>query len=284
MRPFCFATMVSLLFPFLAALGGTLTSSPTRSSLQHLEVFNINADGSSSVPRYYRFEQLLTLPQITVKTATDPNTQQPATYTGVYLNDLIQALQSSPEGTVLGANCYDGYQQYYDPDYTEKHHPIFLLKYDGKAPADWPKSEHNSPMGPYCVVHENFQSSETIYGYTEAPRIPFGIVSVELTSYALSFGKFGAPDRHNPEVVKGERIAIGSCISCHNNGSAGGKMAQRPWQVLAANSIYNGNYFRQYLVNPQKFKPDVAMPAHPTFDSVTLDALQAYFKTMLSGN
>lgn len=109
-------------------------------------------------------------------------------------------------------------------------------------------------MGPYCVVHENFQSSETICGYTEAPRIPFGIVSLELTSYALSLGKFDSPDRHNPEVVKGEKIAIGSCISCHNNGSAGGKMAQRPWQVLAANSIYNGNYFRQSAVNPQKFK------------------------------
>jgi hypothetical protein len=69
--------------------------------------------------------------------------------------------------------------------------------------------------------------------------LPFGIVSVELTSYALSPGKFDAPD---------------------------------------------GNYFRQYVVNPQKIKPDVAMPAHPTFDAATLDALQAYFKTMLSGN
>jgi hypothetical protein len=110
-------------------------------------------------------------------------------------------------------------------DYNGKHHPIFLVKYDGKAPADWPKSEHNSPMGPYCVVHENFQSSETIYGYIEPPRISFGIVSVELTSYALSLGKFAALDRHNPEVVKGEKIAIGSCVSCYNNGSAGGKMA-----------------------------------------------------------
>jgi hypothetical protein len=169
-----------------------------------------------------------------------------------------------------------------DPEYNEKHHPIFLLKYDGKAPADWPKSEHNSPMGPYCVVHQNFQPSETIYGYTESARIPFGVVSVELTSYALSLGKFDAPNPNNPEVIKGEKIAIGSCISCHNNGSAGGKMAQRPWQVLAANSIYNGDYFRQYVVNPQKFKPNVAMPAHPTFDSATLDALQAYFRTVLS--
>ena len=276
--------MLSVFLPLLSAHGGTLTGSLTRSSSQDLEVFDIRPDGSASAPRYYRYEELLTLPLVTVKTTKDPNTQQPATYTGVYFNDLIKALQSSPDQSVLGANCYDGYQQYYDPEYNEKHHPIFLLKYDGKAPDDWPKSEHDSPMGPYCVVHENFQPLERIYGYTESPRIPFGVVSVELTSYALSLGKFDAPKQSNPEVVKGEKIAIGSCVSCHNNGSAGGKMAQRPWQVLAANSIYNGDYFRQYVENPQKFKPNVAMPAHPTFDSATLDALQAYFRTMLSGN
>jgi len=283
MRALGFAAVVSLLVPFLPGSAGTLTSSQTRTSSQDLEVFDIRADGSVSAPRYYRYEQLLTLRLVTVKTAKDPNTQQPATYTGVYFNDLIPGLQSSAEQTVLGANCYDGYQQYYDPDYDEKHHPIFLLKYDGKAPAEWPKSEHDSPMGPYCVVHESFRPLETVYGYTEAPRIPFGIVSVELTSYALSLGKFDAPDPHNSEVMKGQKIAVGSCVSCHNNGSAGGKMAQRPWQVLAANAVYNSDYFRQYVVDPQKFKPNVAMPAHPTFDSATLDALQTYFKTVLPG-
>ncbi len=250
MRALGFAAVVSLLVPFLPGSAGTLTSSQTRTSSQDLEVFDIRADGSVSAPRYYRYEQLLTLRLVTVKTAKDPNTQQPATYTGVYFNDLIPGLQSSAEQTVLGANCYDGYQQYYDPDYDEKHHPIFLLKYDGKAPAEWPKSEH---------------------------------VSVELTSYALSLGKFDAPDPHNSEVMKGQKIAVGSCVSCHNNGSAGGKMAQRPWQVLAANAVYNSDYFRQYVVDPQKFKPNVAMPAHPTFDSATLDALQTYFKTVLPG-
>src|SRR6266478_968113 len=272
MRALGFAAVVSLLVPFIPGSAGTLTSSQTRTSSQDLEVFDIRADGSVSAPRYYRYEQLLTLRLVTVKTAKDPNTQQPATYTGVYFNDLISGLQSSAEQTVLGANCYDGYQQYYDPDYDEK------------APAEWPKSEHDSPMGPYCVVHESFQPLETVYGYTEAPRIPFGIVSVELTSYALSLGKFDAPDPHNSEVMKGQKIAVGSCVSCQNNGSAGGKMARRPWQVLAANAVYNSDYFRQYVVDPQKFKPNVAMPAHPTFDSATLDALQTYFKTVLSGN
>jgi hypothetical protein len=283
MRVLCFAAVISLLVPFLPTFAGTLTSSLTRTRSQDLEVFDIQADGSASAPRYYRYEQLLALPLITVKTAKDPNTQQPATYTGVYFNDLVRGLQSSAEQTVLGANCYDGYQQYYDSDYDKKHRPIFLLKYDGKPPAEWPKSEHDSPMGPYCVVHQNFQPLETVYGYTEAPRIPFGIVSVELTSYALSLGKFDAPDPHNSEVMKGQKIAVGSCVSCHNNGSAGGKMARRPWQVLAANAVYNSDYFRQYVVDPQKFKPNVAMPAHPTFDSATLDALQTYFKTVLPG-
>ncbi len=283
MRPFCFAAIISVLVPLLPAYGGLLTGSPTRSSSQDLEVIGIKPDGSPSAPLYYQYEQLLTLPLVTIKTAEDPNTKQPATYTGVYLNALIQALQSSSDQTVLGANCYDGYQQYYDPEYNDKHHPIFLLKYDGKPPADWPKSEHNSAMGPYCVVHADFQPSEVIYGYTEAARIPFGIVSVELTSYAFSLGKFDSANRSNPEAVKGQKIAIGSCVSCHNNGLAGGKMAQRPWQVLAANAVYNGDYFRQYVVNPQKFKPNVAMPPHPTFDASTLDALQAYFKTVLPG-
>jgi hypothetical protein len=85
-------------------------------------------------------------------------------------------------------------------------------------------------------------------------------------------------------VINGEKIAIGGCVSCHKNGFAGGKMAQRPWQVLAANAIYNENYFRQYVVDPQKFKPNVAMLAHPTFESPTLDALQAYFRAMLTAN
>jgi hypothetical protein len=100
---------------------------------------------------------------------------------------------------------------------------------------------------------------------------PFDVISVELTSYALSLGKFDAPDQHNSEVMKGQKIAVGSCVSCHNNGSAGGKMAQRPWQVLAAHAVYNSDYFRQYVVDPQKFKPNVGKPAlvNSTFSAMT---------------
>jgi hypothetical protein len=97
-----------LLVASLPAFAGILTSSPTRTSSQDLEVLDVQPDGSVSAPRYYRYEQLLTLPLVIVKTAKDPNTQQPATYTGVYLNNLIQGLRNSEEQTVLGANCYDG--------------------------------------------------------------------------------------------------------------------------------------------------------------------------------
>jgi cytochrome c2 len=57
-------------------------------------------------------------------------------------------------------------------------------------------------------------------------------------------------------------------------------MAMRPWSILAIYAATNSDHFRSYVVNPQKFNPTTKMPAHPTFDDKTLDALQAYFKTM----
>jgi hypothetical protein len=55
----------------------------------------------------------------------------------------------------------------------------------------------------YCVGHESFNPSETIYGYVEQPRIPYGVVSLELTRFSESLGRF-TPKKSasNPEVGK----------------------------------------------------------------------------------
>jgi cytochrome c2 len=123
--------------------------------------------------------------------------------------------------------------------------------------------------------------SETIYGYVEPERIPFGVVSARIFTKSQFFTPF-APKMNatDPEVVKGERIAMGSCISCHNIGNAGGTVAMRPWTILAIYAATNSDHFRNYVVNPQKINPTSKMTPHPTFDAKTLDALQAYFKTM----
>jgi cytochrome c2 len=74
---------------------------------------------------------------------------------------------------------------------------------------------------------------------------------------------------------------MGSCVSCHNAGDQGGNVAMRPWSLLAIYATTDSNHFRNYVVHPQTFNPTTKMTAHPTFDARTLDALQAYFKTMM---
>ncbi len=274
-----FLLLPFLLLPLHAA---PLKSFPARTSPQDLEVDEIEADGSLSPSRYYHFDEFLTLPQVTVKTPQDPNTLEPATYTGIYVSDLYAALGAKPDQTIMGMICYDKYKPYYDPVYNTAHKPIFLLKYNGKGPDQWPKSEHTTPMGPYCVVHENFQAGTDAAGEKEDPRIPFGVVKIELSTAQQSVGIF-APKKNlgDPEVMRGYRVAMGNCVNCHNIGNSGGQLAGRPWSILAAFASGNGDYFRSYILNPQKLNPASNMPAHPTYDDKTLRALQAYFQSTM---
>ena len=215
--------MLTRVFVVIALLAcnsnaASLQPSETRQNWQDLEVITLDSQGNPAKTVYYSYDQLLTLPTVTVKTERDPNTNTPATYTGVYISDLFEAFGADASFDVIGANCLDRYKQYYDRDYIARHRPILLLKFDGNLPDDWPHTEQGNTLGPYCVVHESFNPAETIYGYVEQPRIPYGVVSLELTRFSESLGRF-TPKKSgsDPEVVKGQKIAVGSCISCHNH-------------------------------------------------------------------
>ena len=70
--------------------------------------------------------------------------------------------------------------------------------------------DHGTVLGPYCVVHESFSPAETVYGYVEEPRIPYAVVSLELTRFSQSIGRFTPKESGNdPEVVKGQKIVGG---------------------------------------------------------------------------
>jgi hypothetical protein len=98
-------------------------------------------------------------------------------------------------------------KQYYDRDYIAQHRPILLLKFDDNLPDNWPHTEQGNKLKPYCVVHESFHPTKTIYGYVEEPRNPYGIVSLELTGFSQSLGRFTPKKNGNdPEVVKGQKI------------------------------------------------------------------------------
>ena len=217
-----------------------------------------------------------------MKTDRDPNTNTPATYTGIYISDLFEAFGADASLDVIGANRLDRYKQYYDRDYVAKHRPILLLKFDDKVPDDWPQTEDRNMLGPYCVVHESFGPAQTICGYVEQPRSMYGVVSLELTSFSQSLGRFRPKENGNdPEVVKGQKIAVGSCTSCHNLGNAGGQMAGNPWSLLAVTAVNAKDKFRKKVKDPRSLNPTSNMTPHPEFDDKTFSALEAYFKEMM---
>ena len=259
----------------------SLQPSETRQDWQDLEVITLDSHGDLAKTVYYTYDQLLTLPAVTVKTERDPNTNTPATYTGIYLSDLFEVFAADASFDVIGASRLDKYKQYYDRDYVAIHRPILLLKFDGKLPDDWPSAEDGSMLGPYCVVHESFGGAETIYGYVEQPRSLYGVVSLELTHFAQSLGRFTPKQRGNdPEVMKGQRIAVGSCISCHNIGNAGGQWGT-PLAVLAERAVNAKENFRKMVIDPHSMMPSAHMPPHPTFDDKTFNALETYLKAMM---
>ena len=279
--------MITRVFVLIALLTCNLNAAPLQSSssLQDpldLQVITLDSRGNPTNAVYYSYDQLLTLPTVTVKTDRDPNTNTPATYTGVYISDLLAAFNADPSLDVIGANCSDGSKQYYDRDYVAKHRPILLLKFDGKPPADWPNSEHGSWFGPYCVVHESFSPTETIYGYVEEPRSAPAVASLELTSLSQSLGRFAPKGSTNdPEVAKGQKIAVGSCISCHKLGKVGGHRTDFSWDVLAVHALTSKDNFRKFVTDPHSVNPASQMPPNPTFDDNTFNALEAYFKAMM---
>jgi hypothetical protein len=168
----------------------SIQPSETRQDWQDLEVITLDSQGNRAETVYCSYDQLLTLPTVTVKTDHDPNTNTPATNAGVYISDLLEAFSADGSFDVIGAKCSDGRKLYYDRDYVAGHRPILLLKFDGKPPADWPPKEDRTALGPYCVVHESFSPAETIYAYVEEPRNSYKVVSLELTSFSQSLGRF----------------------------------------------------------------------------------------------
>jgi mono/diheme cytochrome c family protein len=110
----------------------------------------------------------------------------------------------------------------------------------------------------------------------------YGVVSLELTSFSQSLGRFMPKASGNdPEVVKGQKIAVGSCSTCHNLGSAGGQMAGTPWSVLAATAVSSKEKFRNKVTDPRSLNPTSHMPPRTEFDDNAFNALEVYFKAMM---
>src|SRR3981081_4830046 len=137
--------------PLLTSISNaaSLQSSATSEDPLDLEVITLDPQGIPAKTVYYSYDQLLTLPAVTVKTERDPNTSTPATYTGIYLSDLFEAFDADASFDMIAAKCSDGSKQYYDQDYVARHRPLLLLKFDSKPPADVQNPRNGRGVEPY---------------------------------------------------------------------------------------------------------------------------------------
>jgi len=233
--------------------------------------------------RYVTRQDLLTLPQVAFTVADDPNFTGPTRISGVPLEELARHLVTSRDSDLIVAICQDRYRANYPRAYIAAHHPVLVLTVNGKPPSGWPKDSegHDKAMGPYMISHPGFSPAFKILAHQDEPQIPWGVVGLEFRNEKAVFGAIAprGPHAAEPAVQDGYRIAQQNCFRCHNLGQEGGQKAGFSWIVLSAWAAASPDNFSAYVRNPQAKNPQAQMPGNPTYDSATIQALLAYFRT-----
>jgi hypothetical protein len=254
---------------------------PSRQADTDLEVGGDLASLPPGSTRFVAYKDLLTLPQVTYTVSDDANFDGKPRITGISLVDLAHLLGASPDAKLVVAICYDGYRTNYPSAYLAAHHPLLVLKIDGKTEDKWPESKLGRPLGPYLISHSVFTPSFKVLSHTDEPQVPFGVTRLEFRDERVVLGSIAPPGHYSPSspVIDGYRIAQQNCFRCHNLGGEGGQMSGRSWQILAMWASTEPQYFSRYVKNPQAIDPKNHMPGNPQYDAATIDALRQYFST-----
>jgi mono/diheme cytochrome c family protein len=263
----------------------SLNLATQRASPLDLEVSGDLATMEPGSTRYVTREQLLAMPQSVFTVIGDSNFTGPTQISGVTLSELARQLASAPDSDLIVAVCTDQYHANYPRSYVTAHHPVLVLKINGKDPAEWPKDAegHGSDMGPYLISHPNFTSGGKNLAHPDEPQIPWGVVKIVFRDEKVVFGAIAprGPLASDVTVQQGYGIARQNCFRCHNIGAEGGQKAGRPWLVLSAWATSSPDAFAAYVRNPKSKNPNSQMPGNPSYDDATMKALTAYFQTLI---
>jgi mono/diheme cytochrome c family protein len=258
-----------------------------RGSPSDLELGGDLAGLPSGTTRYLRYDDLLTLPQVSYTVTDDANFSGPTEVSGVPLEELTREFAATPMSDMPVAICNDRYRANYPRAYIEQHHPLLVLRINGQPPAGWPKDHetHGYDMGPYLISHPRFTPAFKIFSHPDEAQIPWGVVRLEFRNEKTVFAAIAprGPRDADKLVQDGYRIAQQNCFRCHNNGPEGGMKSGHPWLVLSAWATASPQYFADYVRNPQSRNPGAQMPGNPSYDDATIRALVAYFSTFSTG-
>jgi len=250
-----------------------------RTSSGDLEVGGELTGGSTGEARYVAYEDLFRLPQETYSITDDSNFQGKTEISGVALSTLAEAFGAKTD--MIVATCNDLYQAHYPAEYITAHHPLLVLRINGQDRNHWPVTTSGDSLGPYLISHPEFKPAFKVLSHEDEPQIPYGVVRIDFRRESEVFGSIRPRGSWNTDspVGMGYVIARQDCFRCHNSGTEGGTMAQRPWLQLAAIADKHPEKFRAIIRNPAAVTPGAKMPGQPGYDDATLDALTAYFKT-----
>jgi len=251
-----------------------------RASPDDLELGGQLAGTPAGATRYIRYKDLLRLPLETHIVDDDTNFPRGTRITGVALDVLASRFAKYPDETLIVAICDDKYRSNFPRDYRAAHHPLLVLRINGKSRDGWPKSEYGGSLGPYLISHPFFKPSFKVLSHDDEPQIPFGVLRIEFRREPVVFGAILPPGNPPPgsPIAQGFIIARQDCFRCHNSGEEGGTMAGSSWQQLGTMAQDNPRRFRAIIRNPKSVSPNAKMPGQPGYDGATLDALTAYFK------
>jgi mono/diheme cytochrome c family protein len=198
---------------------------------------------------------------------------------GIPLESLPALLGASPTARMLIAICSDAYNAHYPAAYLAAHHPLLVLRLDGRDPAHWPLGAEHLPMGLYMITHARFAPSHRVLAHSEQPQVPWGVVRLDFRTEASVYRPILpiGPAAQTPLVQQGFLIARENCFRCHDRGGEGGTKANRPWDVVARRAVTDPRWFADYVRDPRKINPASQMAPDPQYDDATLAALRAYF-------
>ncbi|AXC14693.1 hypothetical protein ACPOL_5445 [Acidisarcina polymorpha] len=278
------AVVMLLAVPFVI-FGKELSGKPpllhaARQAESDLEVGGELAGLPPDSTRFIAYQDLLALPQATYTVSDDSNFPKKTRISGIPLEQLAAAL-GTPTANLVVAICYDGYRANYPSAYLGAHHPLLVLKINGKAEPHWPLTESGGSMGPYLISHPFFKPSFRILSHTDEAQIPYGVTRIEFREEQAVFGSIAPVGQYDADgaVIQGYRIAQQNCFRCHNMGAEGGQLAGRSWPMLAMWASTEPKYFVGYVKNPQAFDAKNRMPGNPQYDAETLETLRRYFAT-----
>jgi mono/diheme cytochrome c family protein len=258
---------------------------PERSSAGDLEVGGELKGLPAGATRYIRYADLLRLPQERDTVTDDSNFRGKTEISGVPLEMLArmlgEATGEAQNDLMIVAICYDRYRTNYPRDYLATHHPLLVLRINGRLRDRWPRSVKGEAMGPYLISHPFFKPAFKVLSHEDEPQIPFGVTRIEARRESVVFGAIRPAGAWAADSAVGQGYAIArqDCFRCHNMGAEGGTLAGRSWIELGTMAAEDGRRFRQTIRNPQSVTPGAKMPAHDGYDDATQDALAAYFAT-----